>query len=66
MSYQEGNSEEVLGRALRDFAKREDYIVATKFLPRSEDEIRTGAAAKMRKDTIGHMDFTVFTVYTIK
>ena len=39
MSYQEGNSEEVLGRALRDFAKRKDYIVATKFLPRSEDEI---------------------------
>ena len=39
MSYQEGNSEEVLGRALRDFARREDYIVATKFLPRSEDEI---------------------------
>ena len=39
MSYQEGNSEEVLGRALRDFAKREDYVVATKFLPRSEDEM---------------------------
>jgi len=39
MSYQEGNSEEVLGKALRDFAKRDDYVIATKFLPRSQDEI---------------------------
>lgn len=39
MSYQEGSSEEVLGKALRDFAKRDDYIVATKFLPRSQEEI---------------------------
>ncbi|MCM1246316.1 MAG: aldo/keto reductase [Roseburia sp.] len=38
MSYQEGNSEEVLGKALRDFAKRDDYVVATKFLPRSQEE----------------------------
>lgn len=39
MSYQEGNSEEVLGRALKHFAGRDDYIVATKFLPRSQEEI---------------------------
>ena len=39
MSYQEGNSEEVLGKALKDFAKRDDYIVATKFLPRSQEEL---------------------------
>lgn len=39
MSYQNGSSEEFLGRALRDFAKRDEVIVATKFLPRSTQEI---------------------------
>ena len=37
--YQKGSSEQYLGRALRDFAKREDVVVATKFTPRTEDEI---------------------------
>ena len=37
MSYQD--SEEVLGKALNEFAKRDDYIVATKFLPRSKEEL---------------------------
>lgn len=39
MSYQNGSSEQILGRALRDFAKRDDYIIATKFLPRSQEEL---------------------------
>ena len=46
MSYQEGNSEEVLGRALRDFARRDEYVVATKFLPRSQREIDAGASGQ--------------------
>jgi aryl-alcohol dehydrogenase-like predicted oxidoreductase len=28
--YSDGSSEEIVGRALRDFAKREDYVLATK------------------------------------
>ncbi len=37
--YQNGTSEQYLGRALRDFSKRDDYIIATKFTPRTQDEI---------------------------
>ena len=39
IGYQNGTSEMYVGRALRDFAKREDYVIATKFLPRSQEEI---------------------------
>lgn len=37
--YQNGTSEEYLGRALRDFAKREDVVIATKFTPRTQEEM---------------------------
>ena len=37
--YQQGSSEQFLGRALKDFAKRDEVFVATKFLPRSPEEI---------------------------
>ena len=42
VGYQSGTSEQYVGRALRDFAKREDVVVATKFLPRTQEEIRQG------------------------
>lgn len=42
IAYQGGTSEQYLGRALRDYAKREDIVVATKFLPRTQDEIESG------------------------
>ena len=42
IAYQNGTSEQYLGRALRDFAKREDVAVATKFLPRTQEEIERG------------------------
>ena len=42
IAYQSGTSEQYVGRALRDFAKREDVVVATKFLPRTPDEIERG------------------------
>ena len=40
--YQNGTSEQFLGRALRDFAKRDEVIVATKFTPRTQEEIDGG------------------------
>ena len=46
IAYQSGTSEQYLGRALRDFAKREDVVVATKFLPRTEDEIASGISGQ--------------------
>ena len=42
IAYQGGTSEQFVGRALRDFAKREDVVVATKFLPRTPEEIESG------------------------
>ena len=42
IAYQSGTSEQYLGRALRDFAKRDDVVVATKFLPRTQEEISAG------------------------
>ena len=46
IGYQSGTSEQYLGRALRDFAKREDVVVATKFLPRTPDEITAGVTGQ--------------------
>ena len=42
IAYQSGNSEQYLGRALWDCAEREDVVVATKFLPRTQEEIKEG------------------------
>lgn len=39
MGYQGGTSEEFVGRAMRDFARREDVVLATKFIPRTPAEI---------------------------
>ena len=41
-AYQSGTSEQYVGRALRDFARRDEVVVATKFLPRTQDEIEAG------------------------
>lgn len=46
IGYQSGTSEQYLGRALRDFAKRDQVVVATKFLPRSNEEIQAGISGQ--------------------
>ena len=46
IAYQSGTSEQYVGRALRDFARREDVVVATKFLPRTPDEIANGVTGQ--------------------
>ena len=46
IGYQSGTSEQYLGRALRDFARREDVVVATKFLPRTQEEIAAGVSGQ--------------------
>ena len=42
IGYQSGTSEQYLGRALRDFVPRDKVVVATKFLPRTQEEISAG------------------------
>lgn len=46
IAYQSGTSEQYLGRALKDFAKRDDVVVATKFLPRTPEEIEEGISGQ--------------------
>ena len=46
IGYQSGTSEQYVGRAVRDFARREDVVVATKFLPRTGDEIAAGISGQ--------------------
>ena len=42
IGYQLGTSEQYVGKALRDMARRDDVVVATKFLPRTAEEIAAG------------------------
>lgn len=44
--YQNGTSEQYVGKALRDFAKRDDYVIATKFTPRTQEEIDNGISGQ--------------------
>ena len=46
IGYQSGTSEQYLGRALRDFARRDEVVVATKFLPRTNEEIAVGVSGQ--------------------
>lgn len=46
IAYQSGSSEQYVGRTLRDFAKREEVVVATKFLPRTAEEIENGISGQ--------------------
>ena len=46
IAYQSGTSEQYLGRAIRDFANRDDVVIATKFLPRTNEEIEAGVTGQ--------------------
>lgn len=46
IAYQNGSSERYVGRALRDMAKRDDVVVATKFLPRTAQQIADGVSGQ--------------------
>ncbi len=44
--YQNGTSEQYVGKALRDFARRDEYVIATKFTPRTQEEIDAGVTGQ--------------------
>ncbi len=46
IAYQSGTSEQYLGRAIRDFANRKDMVIATKFLPRTDEDIEAGISGQ--------------------
>src|SRR6201986_5655605 len=46
-TYSDGTSEEIVGRALRDFARRDEIVLATKvFFPMGKDANATGLSRK--------------------
>ena len=46
IGYQSGTSEQYVGKALRDFANRDEVVVATKFLPRTPADIEAGISGQ--------------------
>lgn len=52
VGYQNGTSEQYLGRALRDYAKRDEVVVATKFLPRTPEEIEQRVSGQKQVETM--------------
>ena len=58
IAYQSGTSEQYVGRALRDLAKREDVVVATKFLPRTQEEIDQGISGQQHIENMINTSLT--------
>jgi len=54
IAYQLGTSEQYVGRALRDMSHRDEVVVATKFLPRTDEEIASGIDG--RQHVINNID----------
>lgn len=52
IAYQSGTSEQYVGRAVRDYAKREDVVITTKFLPRTPEDVERGITGQQH---IGRM-----------
>ncbi|WP_407380258.1 aldo/keto reductase [Methanobrevibacter sp.] len=46
IGYQNGTSEQYLGKTIRENASRDDVVVATKFLPRSEEDIKNNVSGQ--------------------
>lgn len=46
IGYQGGSSERFVGKAIKEYAKREDMVIATKFFPRTPKEIEDNVSAK--------------------
>lgn len=52
IAYQNGTSEQYLGRALGRMAKRDEVVVATKFLPRTAEEIARGITGRQHVEAM--------------
>ena len=46
IGYQSETSEKYLGKAIKEYANRDDVVIATKFVPRSKEEIANGISGK--------------------
>ncbi len=76
IAYQLGTSEQYVGRALRDMAGRDDVVVATKFLPRTDEEIHSGIDGRqhvlnnidksLRHLGMDHVDLYIYHIWDYK
>lgn len=68
IGYQGGTSEIYVGRALKSLTKREDIVLATKFLPRTQEEISNGISgqehiAKMVDMSLNNLEMDYIDLY---
>lgn len=68
VGYQNGTSEEYLGRSLKSLTKRDQVIVATKFLPRTAEEIQNGVSGQkhiqaMLDQSLSHLGMDYIDLY---
>lgn len=68
IAYQNGSSERFVGRALKDFASRDEVVLATKFLPRPDGAIAAGLdgrayVKKMCEKSLEHLGFDYIDLY---
>ena len=52
VGYQNGTSEQFVGKAIKDFSNREDIVIATKFLPRTDEEIKKGITGQQHIESM--------------
>ena len=60
ISYQSGTSEQYVGRALRDYARREEVVVATKFLPRTQEDIERMINQSLKNLGMDYVDLYIY------
>lgn len=58
IAYQSGTSEQYLGKALRDYTKRDNVVIATKFLPRTPEEIENKVSGQKHIETMLNKSLT--------
>ena len=68
IGYQNGTSEMYLGKAINENASREDVVIATKFLPRSEDDIKNNVSGQqhihnMVEKSLSHLNLDYIDLY---
>lgn len=68
VTYQGGTSEQYLGRAIKDLAKRENVRIATKFPPRTPQEIEAGVTGQehvqnMLEQSLEHLGMDYIDLY---
>ena len=52
IAYQNGTSEQYLGKAIKSYVNRNEVVIATKFLPRTPEEIAQGVSGQKHIETM--------------